>query len=75
MPEAMSDFIFEKTGHRYELSYVRKIMKRCGYVMKVAVLRHARRPGKRRLRRFQKSKDTIEIWKAKDTSRASRTRP
>ena len=58
--EKMSDFILEKTGHRYELSQVRKIMKKWGYVMKVPVLRHVRRPGNRRIRRFQKSKDAIE---------------
>ena len=58
--EAMSDFIFEKTGHMYELSHVRKIMKKWGYTMKVAVLKHVRRPGGRRIRRFQaKAKDAI----------------
>ena len=57
----MSDFIFEKTGHRYELSHVRKIMKKWGYTMKAAVFKHARRPGNRRIRRFQaKARDTIE---------------
>ena len=58
--EEMSDFIFEKTGHRYELSHVRKIMKKWGYTMKAAVFKHARRPGNRRIRRFQaKAKDAI----------------
>ena len=58
--EAMSDFIFKKTGHRYDLSHVRKIMKKWGYTMKVAVFKHARRPGNRRIRRFQaKAKDAI----------------
>ena len=58
--EAMSDFIFEKTGYMYELSHVRKIMKKWGYTMKVAVFKHARRPGNRRIRRFQaKAKDAI----------------
>ena len=60
-PEEMSDFIFEMTGHRYDLSHVRKLMKKWGYTMKVAVFRHARRPGKKRIRRFQKkAKNTIE---------------
>ena len=64
--EGMADFILEKTGHRYELSHVRKIMKKWGYVMKVPVLRHARRPGNRRIRRFQKkAKDAIEYMESK----------
>ena len=33
--EKMSDFIFKKTGHRYELSHVRKLMKKWGYVMRI----------------------------------------
>ena len=58
--DEMRKFIFEKTGHRYDLSYVRKLMKKWGYVMKVPVLRHARRPGNRRIRRFQeKANKTI----------------
>ena len=57
--EEMRDFIFEKTGHMYDLSYVRKLMKKWGYVMKVPVLRHARRPGNRRIRRFQEKAKNI----------------
>ena len=58
--EKLNDFIFEKTGHRYDLSHVRKLMKKWGHVMKVPVLKHARRPGNRRMRRFQgKAKNTM----------------
>ena len=57
--EEMRDFKFEKTGHRYDLSYARKLMKKWGYVMKVPVLRHARRQGNRRIRRFQEKAKNI----------------
>ena len=70
------DFMSEKTGHRYDLPYVRKLMKKWGHVMKVPVLRHARRPGNRRIRRFQeRQKIPWGTWKARDASRACRTRP
>ena len=64
--EKMSGFIFEKTGHRYDISYVRKIMKKWGHVMKVPVLMHARRPDNRRIRRFrEKAKDATGRMESK----------
>ena len=42
------------TGRSFEISYVRKIMKKWGYVMKAPVLRYVSRPSVRSIRRFQK---------------------
>ena len=53
--EEMQSHILETTDILFELSYVRKIMKKWGYTMKVPVRRHVRRASKRRIRRFQKS--------------------
>ena len=52
--EEMQDFIFQMTGQKFELSYVRKHMKKWGYTMKVPVLRHVNRASRRRIKRFQK---------------------
>lgn len=53
-PEEMRDLISQMTGRSFEISYVRKIMKKWGYVMKVPVLRYVSRPSVRSIRRFQK---------------------
>lgn len=52
--EEMKDFLFENTKKTFDLSYVRKIMKRWEYTMKVPVRRHVRRASKQRIKRFQK---------------------
>ena len=52
--EEMRDFIIKVAGCIFELSYIRKLMKRWGYTMKVPVLVHVNRASRRRINRFQK---------------------
>lgn len=52
--EEMQSLILKMTDITFELSYVRKIMKKWGYTRKTPVRRHVRRANKRRIRRFQK---------------------
>ena len=52
--EEMQSHIFKMTDITFEISYVRKIMKKWGYAMKTPVQRHVKRASNRRIRRFQK---------------------
>lgn len=65
--EEMQDFIFQMTGQKFELSYVRKLMKKWGYTMKVPVLMHVNRASRRRIQRFQKKiKKTVTEAESED---------
>ena len=60
--EEMKSRIFEMTNTTFELSYVRKIMKKWGYTMKTPVRRHVKRASNRRIRWFQKK---MQKWISK----------
>ena len=61
----MCKFIHRKTRHEFDLSYVRRLMKKWGFTQKVPVLEHVNRASRRRIRRFQKN-----ICKAIRTAKA-----
>ena len=52
--ERVQSFIKKMTGVEYNLTYVREMMRKWGFSMKVPVMRHVNRAGNRRIARFKK---------------------
>ena len=50
----MQSFIKKMTGVEYNLTYVREMMRKWGFSMKVPVMRHVNRAGNRKIARFKK---------------------
>ena len=50
----MRDLIAGMSGVEYEISYVRQLLRRWGYTMKVPVARHVKRASRRRIAGFQR---------------------
>ena len=55
----MQQYIQQKTGVKYELGYVRQILRGWGYSQKVPVGKHARRAPDEEIRKFQKEMPEI----------------
>ena len=61
----MREFIYTMTGREFDISYVRRMMRKWGFTQKVPVLEHINRAAGRRIRRFQKTTcKTVKIAKA-----------
>ena len=54
--EEVQSFIKKMTGIEYNLTYVRGLMRKWGFSMKVPVMRHVNRAGRRRIARFKMRK-------------------
>ena len=52
--ERVQSFIKKMTGVEYNLTYVREMMRKWGFSMKVPVMRHVNRAGNRKIARFKK---------------------
>ena len=58
--EEAQGFIKKMTGIEYNLTYVREMMRKWGFSMKVPVMRHVSRAGRRRIARFKKRMRKIQ---------------
>ena len=58
--DGVRDFIKTMTGVGYNLTYVREMMRRWGFSMKVPVMRHVNRAGRRRIAKFKKQMKKIQ---------------
>ena len=58
--ESVQSFINEMTGIKYNLTYVREMMRKWGFSIKVPVMRHVNRASNRRIARFKKRMKKIQ---------------
>ena len=58
--EEAQSFIKKMTGIEYNLTYVREMMQKWGFSMKVPMMRHVNRAGRRRIARFKKRMRKIQ---------------
>ena len=58
--EEAQRFITKMTGIEYNLTYVHELMRKWGFSMKVPVMRHVNRAGRRRIARFKKKMRKIQ---------------
>ena len=58
--KSVQSFINEMTGIKYNLTYVREMMRKWGFSIKVPVMRHVNRASNRRIARFKKRMKNIQ---------------
>ena len=64
--EEAQSFIKKMTGIEHNLTYVREMIRKWGFSMKVPVMRHVNRVGRRRIARFKKRMRKIQKTTGKE---------